>query len=315
MFAWIVLAAAVAMLFGADRAAGQGCCSPGSPATGGLETGASASGQLQIIPSINFITLGSAWSGSQRVEDELDRRIDAWNYALDVQYGLTSRLSLLLSMNYSARSRELSATTGDGAEIDFDAETSGFGDLVALAKFQLLGWDLASQSELDLGAGAKLPTGAHDLYDNGVKVSRDLLPGSGAYHFLVWSYFYKSFRPSPIGLSVSGYYDHPGVSDDGYQFGREINYTAGVIYQTNGSLDLVAQFAGRWAGADEYQGRELPSTGGNWLYAQPGLGVRLSLAVSIQLSAQIPIYRDLNGTQLAPSVGFQLAGVFAVGGE
>ena len=290
----------------------QGCCSPGSPATGGLDTGGLPAGQIRISPSINFIHLGSAWNGSKKVEDELGRKLDAWNYALDLEYGLTSRLSLLLSLNYSFRSRELRGIAADGSTLNFDADTRGVGDLIALAKYQLLGWDLLSQRELDVGVGAKTPTGVYDLYENGIKVSRDLLPGSGAYHLMLWSFFYQSFRPRPIGLSLSAFYNQPTVSEDDYRYGPEFNYTAGFIYQTTTPIDIIAQLTGRWAGADQYLGRELPSTGGNWLYAQPGFNVRLGSYSSIQFLAQIPIYRDLNGTQLVPTVGFRVGGFFAI---
>jgi hypothetical protein len=183
-----------------------------------------------------------------------------------------------------------------------------------LAKFEIWGWDLQGQREIDIGAGVKLPTGAYDLEEDGVKISRDLLPGSGAYHLLLWSYLYKSFRPGPVGVSASAYFDLPATSTDDYRYGAGLNYTIGGLYETASRIDFLLQVSGRWAGPDEYAGRELPSTGGNWLYARPGLDVRISPSLVAYALADIPLHFDLNGTQLAPSLALRLGASIVLGG-
>ena len=112
----IVLVAALLALVRVGNADAQGCCSPGSPATGALEKGGVLGGQIRISPSVYFIYLGESVSGSREVPDELGRKVEAWNYTIDLEYGVTSRLTLLTSFNYARRSRELTGIASDGSE-------------------------------------------------------------------------------------------------------------------------------------------------------------------------------------------------------
>lgn len=242
----------------------------------------------------------------KRVGDELARKVNAWIYNLDIEYGLTSRFSLMLSLNYAFKSRSFRALAGDGSALKFKASSKGVGDTFVLGKIQVLPWDVASQREFDIGIGARFPTGAYDLTDNGVRVSRDLQPGSGANHLMLWSYYYQSFRPKPVGVSLILFYTHPDLSEDGYRFGDELSYIAGILYQTSSVYDLLVQIRGRWAGRDAYDSRKLPSTGGTWLYVQPGVNIRFFRYSSFYVLLQLPVYRNVNGAQLSPSAGFRV---------
>jgi hypothetical protein len=253
--------------------------------------------------------MGTYVAGSREIENRLDRTLDAWIYGLDVEYGVNPRLTIMTSIGYSDRSRHLRIPSADGTTIRFDADARGFSDLILLAKYKIVGWTLQSQREIDVGAGVKFPTGDYSIMSDGVEVSRDMLPGSGAYHLLLWSFFYQSFRPGPVGVSLSLNYDFPGVSEDDYQYGQELNYVGGVVYELTDLLDLYAQVSGRWSGSDEFLGTELPSTGGHWLYAQPGINFKLSSSTSFYAIFQTPIFHDLNGTQLTPDAGLRIGSV------
>lgn len=306
---FIILVAFGLTLFIAGGAAAQGCCSPGSPATGGLEKGSLEFGQLRVLPSVDYTHLGTYINGTHEVDNTLGRKLDAWVYGLDVEYGIRSRLTIMASVSYSTRSRRLQGMSVDGTPISFDADTRGFGDLILLTKYRLLSWDLRSQREVDVGAGVKFPTGAYDIMHDGIKVSRDLLPGSGAYHMLLWSYFYQSFRPGPVGISLSLNYNLPGVSEDEYRYGQELNYVGGVVYELTDLVDLYAQVSGKWSGSDEFVGNELPGTGGHWLYLQPGINLKPWATISIYAVFQTPVYHNLNGTQLTPDAGLRIGSV------
>lgn len=49
----------------------------------------------------------------------------------------------------------------------------------------------------------------------------------------------------------------------------------------------------------------MPSTGGEWLNIETGIGTQLSDRFSLQVSGEIPIYRNVNGTQ--PSTTYILS--------
>ncbi len=294
-------------------AAAQGCCSPGSPATGGLEKGGLEAKQLRILPTVSYTHLGKLISGSNEINNLSNHEINAWAYALDVEYGVTPRITVLTSLNYNYRSRRLEAQTAGGGTIDFDADADGLGDAVLLGKFKLSNWNLQSQREIDVGIGVGFPTGAYDLKSGGVKVSRDLLPGSGAYRMILWSFLYKSFRPAPVGISLSLTYNRPGTSEDDYRYAATLDYVAGVTYELTDLFDLYLQASGQWSGSDKYLGRERSGTGGSRAYAQPGIGVKPFPAVSFYAIFQTPVYHDLNGTQLTTDAGVKIGSVITLG--
>jgi hypothetical protein len=64
---------------------------------------------------------------------------------------------------------------------------------------------------------------------------------------------------------------------------------------------------------DDYlDGGIFPQTGGQWVYAIPGLNVPFLTNGSLRLSATLPIYRKLNGTQLTTSYKIKAAVSFTI---
>ncbi len=49
---------------------------------------------------------------------------------------------------------------------------------------------------------------------------------------------------------------------------------------------------------DNFDGAKVPNTSGNWLYLVPGINGKLSDRFTARLSGQLPVYRNLSGTQL-----------------
>jgi len=293
----------------AGRPAAQGCCSPGSPATGGLEKGGLEVGQLRLLPSVHFTRLGRLVDGNSTIPNPSNRELDSWAYALDVEYGLTSRLTVMASMDYNYRSRRFQVLAVDGGTVSFDADAAGFGDLVILGKYKLSRWNLRTQREVDFGVGVGFPTGAYDEKDGGVRVSRDLMPGSGCYQLILWSFLYKSFRPGPLGVSLSFTYNRSGVAEDEYRCGASLDYVAGAIYELTDLFDVYVQASGRWSGTDKLFERELAGTGGHEVYLRPGLGLKPAPGVSFYAVFQAPVYYDLNGTQLVENFGLRIGSV------
>lgn len=291
------------------EAAGQGCCSPGSPAAGGFEKGGLETGQLRFLPSVSFTDMGKLVGGDKEIYDPSNRKMDAWEYELDVEYGLTSRFTILASTRYTYRSRRLRGVTPGGTPVSFDAQARGFGDLVVFGKYKLASWNLRTQREISIGAGAGFPTGAYDEKESGIRISRDLLPGTGSYQIILWSFFYRSFRPGPLGVSLSTTYKRAGVSADGYRYGATFECVAGAVYEINDPVGVSVRAGGRWVGTDKLPGLELAGTGGHEVYVQPGLEVKASTGVSFYALLRMPVYFNLNGTQLMQDYSVRIGGV------
>ena len=58
--------------------------------------------------------------------------------------------------------------------------------------------------------------------------------------------------------------------------------------------------------ADKIDGSKVAGTGGNWIYLNPGLSIDINNNFSINASGELPLYRNLKGTQLTNSYRFNI---------
>jgi hypothetical protein len=54
-------------------------------------------------------------------------------------------------------------------------------------------------------------------------------------------------------------------------------------------------------------GSVFPSSGGEWVYVIPGIGIEFSPGISMRFSADLPLYGNLIGTQLTTNFKFTAA--------
>ena len=59
----------------------------------------------------------------------------------------------------------------------------------------------------------------------------------------------------------------------------------------------------RQAPHDEFNGEEVPSTGGTWVYLTPGVMVHASAKTTFYTHVQMPVYQYVNETNIAPRYG------------
>ncbi len=205
---------------------------------------------------------------------------------------------------------------------------SGLGDVELLTRTALLLPSIPSDSaeggegrihrgpSLSLLLGGKFPTGKTNargtaqITGNALQSSEaeiGIQPGSGAYDFLAGAAAEQHF-PAPmltrelgqasVLLEVLGRFTGKGKDD--YRLGNSLVATAGVLYPATRKLDVSFQVNGRYARPDERgaTGEETEKTGGVWVYASPGLQVRLAEQFSAYTHVQIPVYQNVNQIQL-----------------
>ncbi len=151
----------------------------------------------------------------------------------------------------------------------------------------------------------KFPTGASDVTQNGILLPADMQPGSGSWDFVFWSYYSEGFMPDvPLNIFFSASYklntsnDRFANSEAGYKFGNEFVSSIGAGYRTDMLFDYSLSLLFRTTAIDQFDNVGVPNTGGIWLYAVPGLNINLTDNFIARFSGQIPIYRNLEGTQL-----------------
>jgi hypothetical protein len=174
-----------------------------------------------------------------------------------------------------------------------------------------------NKTQFHAALGVKAPLGPSDLRDNesGILLNADLQPGSGAWDGLLWAQFTRvtSFRPS-MSFLFTGTYVFKGknktyLGSQIYQFGNELQLIAGLserLFLGTLLIDPALLFRYRTVEADQNDGSDLPSTGGNWLFINPSLSFWLRPNLSFNINGEIPIYSKLEGTQATPTYRINL---------
>ena len=251
-------------------------------------------------------------------------------YTLDMNYGVTDRFGVQVTVPYMARKHDHKHFHGgmDTELIGFSDK--GIGDIRVTAKYNAL---MTLRSMVVAGFGVELPTGDTNARDNvgGVMESATQL-GRGNVG-LVGS-IYQTYELIPHRLNQFAFagYRHTFRNNDGYQFGDEYLLNAGFNLVTVPWLVLTNQVNYRYTTHDNVSASlsggpimdlRVPNTGHTFLAYTPGFQVSLSgltdakwaSMASFYFYSQIPVARDANnnlaqGTSFVFGVtkSFQIAG-------
>lgn len=300
IWSWVVWVGGSFMVL-APTAQGQGCCSVGTSALGGTERGSTAEGSVLIGGSYHFSTLEQGYNGTRRIDDPLQRTATVEVLGLELEYGLTERMTILAQIGYFGKSRSITirGSAADPPErVEFAG--NGIGDAIVIVKYQLLAPTINSPSELAIGGGAKLPIGRYRQEVGGARLSLDLQAGTGATDLLGWIHGGYAFLES--GFKAYGWVLHryPGANFDNYRNGDETLMTLGVTKAVKDFLELGMAARARVAERDFSNGRFLQSTGGVQFFLVPHFSY-LSPESVFRVFGQIPVHQNLYGIQLGIS--------------
>jgi hypothetical protein len=283
----------------------QTCCSGGTPLTGnlGIQGIEAKSWYFQLSYDYNF--LDDLYSGTLKLDDHSRERVTQ-TVLLQAIYSFSEKISVNSLFSYVEQKRTIFSPTG-ATNI---TQASGLGDVVLL--FQYTPFTNLKRS-LTLAVGPKLPLGKFDAVDleYGLVLSTDLQPGSGSWDGIIGA-SYKEFHLLNFpGLTFTGSAGYrvttPAQRFDGdfkYRFGSETILGFGI--QKNLLLKRVGVTPSvslnyRNTAQDKVDGSVVAGTGGNWLNLIPSLNIEPANKWAINISGEVPIYRNLNGTQLTTS--------------
>ncbi|WP_405247531.1 hypothetical protein [Cellulophaga sp. Asnod2-G02] len=286
----------------------QTCCSGGVPLSNNLGLPNDGKGVLVVGLNYDYNNLNTLNAGTVKLDDSSRQRVTN-SVLLNVGYSFTDKFAIETLLTWVNQSRTITQFGNQNF-----TETSGVGDAVILFKYSIPAF-LGNRTVLNLGVGAKLPLGDSDiLSDQGIQLTADLQPGSGAWDGLVWASASKSlnFRPSTT-VSGSITYRFTGVNnaylnnEATYEFGDEIQANIGFSDQLlvlNTIINPGIVFKYRKAFGDRIDTQEIPNTGGQWVFLRPQVTVQLSSSLAINSRLELPIYSDVEGTQLTPTLRF-----------
>jgi hypothetical protein len=278
------------------NAFGQTCCSGGVPLSNNLGFPVADPGNWQFMVGYDLNVMTTLKSNRETL-DENTRKRSTHTILAQAGYTLNQWLSADLFLPFVFQQRILTPV-GQAPNM---SSTSGVGDLVIMPKIRFY-------KNFQTGIGVKFPTGATELEDgNGLVLSPDLQPGTGSWDLIFWLNGGQSlsFRQS---MSINGTISYRAtgkndsyLEDQTYIFGNEFQITAGVADRFligNQIFDPSISFKYRNVGADNRDDFDLPSTGGNWIFIRPAVIYQVTPKIGIQANIELPLYADLNGTQV-----------------
>ena len=292
-------------LFVNENVFAQTCCSGGTPLTGnlGIQGIEAKSWYFQVSYDYNF--LDDLYSGSQKLDDHSRTRLTQ-TALLQAIYSFSDKISVNSLFSYVDQKRTIFSPTG-ATNI---TQASGLGDVVLL--FQYTPFTKLKRS-LTLAVGPKMPLGKFDAVDPeyGLVLSPDLQPGSGSWDGIIGASYKEFHLLNSPGLTFTGSAGFrittPAQRFDGdfkYRFGSET--VLGIGIQKNLLLKRVGitpsvSLSYRNTAQDNVDGSAVAGTGGNWLNLIPSLNIEPTNKWAINISGELPVYRNLNGTQLTTS--------------
>lgn len=198
---------------------------------------------------------------------------------------------------------------------------SGIGDLLLMGQYQLFG-TVGSLNKLYLGAGVKMPTGATEKRQSNLLLGPDLQPGTGAWDGIASLLYTRSgLWNAQTGLQASLTYRITSEAQrfrnqQAYQFGSELLAQLAVSHSFSlkkNTLTASALWRYRQTQADEIDRQIAFNTGGRWINAGTAMQWVWNEWISTQGSLLLPIYRNVEGTQLTSSWRLSLGVVVQLG--
>ena len=286
----------------------QTCCSGGVPLSNNLGLPNEGKGVISFGLNYDYNNLNTLNAGNSELDDSSRQRITN-SVLLNMGYAFTDKLAVETLLTWVNQSRTITQFGNENF-----IETSGIGDAVILIKYSIPDV-LGNRTVLNIGAGTKLPLGDSDIRsEQGIQLTADLQPGSGAWDGIGWASVSKglNFRPSAI-LSGSFTYRLTGVNNSylnntaTYEFGDEIQINLGytdqfLLFNIIFNPGLVFKY--RKAFEDKIDDQGIPNTGGEWVFIRPEIAAQLTPNIAINSRFELPLYSYVVGTQLTPTFRF-----------
>lgn len=289
-------------------------------------------GDWVFAMSYEYEMLKNVYAGTKEVSNSTNSFTLNNTLALDITYGLSENITLnaIIPYKYVFNTRRVDSSLVSGTEGIFFTDrrgSQGLGDIVLMSYLRIHfgqlvrfgdeyyptgddGYDdymSAGPNEyagrrqgpvFALAIGARLPTGKTDIADSrNQRLPDNLQLGTGTMDPIFGLLYHQRYYR--LGWGLSGLYRLSSKENIyHYQWGNEIVGSAYLSYRLNRSLEWVNQFNGNWMDRDTYNYARVPTAGGTVVFYTPSLIYVGAKNMTLQASAEIPIYRDFASSQL-----------------
>jgi hypothetical protein len=249
----------------------------------------------------DYIRQDTLMSGSRKTSvapedaDALEQKtisqtlIASLDYTFDRNWGVTVTLPVLRKQH-----DHLADPYGDPTPESW--RFTDLGDARIVGRYRI-----AATDSYSVGAqfGLVLPTGPTDATNaEGVVAERSLQPGTGATSGVLGLYANYAANDGSLWFAQLQYQGAMATKDN-YRPGNQLLLTGGVSWPVGDSVALLGQLNALWRGRDSGANAEAADSGGRSLFLSPGVSYTASPSVQLYAFAQLPLYRYVNGTQLA----------------
>jgi hypothetical protein len=250
--------------------------------------------------TLTLMGFEKAFSGRTRVAfDWMDReeeqgsgagrrtlRDDSW--FASASYAFTPDLSVGLRVPFTRK-------TADDATLARD-EATGLGDADLVVKYALGQVGEATARHIWGVQGAlRTPTSSERKDDAGTPVDIDAQPGTGAWAPGLGAWYGYFRYPAMVYASVLA--SNPGPGYQGLNGGAALVATLTTQRALTQDFSLQLGLEARYARRNRFFGVDDPDSGGTAGFLAPGVVWSPAMDWILHLSAQIPVWRNLNGEQ------------------
>ena len=251
----------------------------------------------------SYAELGTLLSDGDEIDDPLERTARVRVTPIGIVYGLRPGLSLQAVFPMVDKELTFAGPTGSRSS----GSGYGLGDALFLAKWRFFKVDRpAATFQLALEGGVKAPTGEDDGRNGeGVRLPPALQRGTGSWDPTL------NFQLTWVPAAGRGRWVFSGdigylltTESGGFEAGDRLVYDAAGKYRVHPAhypgrdTFLVLELNGRSQDRSRAADQTLPSSGGDILFVSPGIQFLVKQNIVLEGGVQIPIVRDLNGTQL-----------------
>jgi hypothetical protein len=287
----------------------QTCSCAGAPLVSSQAGGMINPGNYSVGITYQYNDISAIYSGSTKQNQRTQER-STESYLLEISAGIINRLSATLSLSYVDKNR----TTGLSTPVSSTATVNGIGDGLISLNYELIESDLWNPNQVIVFGGVKVPFGEHSVSNNGVQFNADMQPGTGTFDVLsgvIATHILRSWNAEvQLGIRYRANGENERFnSDDNYSFGNRLTVQGAFRKQVNTFIAALG-LEYRKAASDQLNSNKLANTGGSWLFVQPSVSAGLFRNTGIRVSADLPIFTEVQGTQ--PSTSFALMASFFV---
>lgn len=281
------------------------CCSAGNPVGGDGSNDGLSKNELRIFASYKYSLSKDYFHHDSRIDlPYIEKSYFDYNN-LSLTYGLSPRFSLHSELGYFIdKTQDLNIN--NKYEI---INSHGLGDLSFSTRY-IAFKTVKPVSQLVFSAGVRIPVGAFSEEIDGVTIPISLQPSSGALKYNAGAFYSRKRVEHKFGWNSFAIFELSQTIKKGYliyQYGNYFQLAFAGTYAMSDKITVVANTKMEWRGKDTREsGIKIESTGSKVILINPQFIFNLKNRWGIITSADFPIYKYVNGSQLTNKFSVQI---------